>query len=276
MFRAKPATFSYYLLIHGLALLALSPTFWSWPAFTICLVLYLLTGLGITLGYHRLLAHSSYNATPWMMKTLTLLGALAGQGGPIFWVSLHRRHHCFSDQELDPHNSRLGFLWSHVWWTLDVDNDLSVQDRIIRDLQSDPFLSYVEKWFLAFLVSSALVIYFTGFLIGGYDLAVSFLVWGVGLRMACVLHFTWITNSVCHKFGSRRYDTNDSSTNCWWASLLTLGEGWHNNHHAFPSSARHGFTWYEIDISWYVLLLLSKIGWVSGLRCKPKLLEDSV
>ncbi len=238
-----------------------APFYFSWSAVVVAIILYALTAMGITLGYHRLLTHQSYRAKPWLAKAIVFMASQSAQAGPATWVAIHRQHHANSDEEDDPHNASRGFWWSHIGWMTVLPPrrlDASFTRRLARDVLEDKFYVFLDKFFLPLVVATGALLYFLG--------GPSWVVWGMFVRVAAVFHATWLVNSAAHKFGYRSYKTQDLSTNCWWVALLTFGEGWHNNHHAFPTSARHGLKWYEIDISWWVLLLLAKAGWVERVR----------
>lgn len=246
-------------LVHLGALLA--PWSFSWSALVLCLVLYAVTMLGVTLGMHRLLAHKSYRAHPALARLLAFFGALSCQGGPIEWAAIHRLHHARADREGDPHHAGRGFWWSHFGWLLRQKApklDPALRARLVADLDADPFLAWLNRWFIAVQLALGLVLY----AIGGW----SWVVWGVFVRLVLVYHATFLVNSATHRFGYRSYDTRDDSTNCWWVAWLTFGEGWHNNHHAFPSSARQGLTRGEVDVCWIVLRGLVRLGWARDLK----------
>jgi sn-1 stearoyl-lipid 9-desaturase len=184
------------------------------------------------------------------------------QGGPIWWVGLHRHHHLYSDQSIDHHDSRKGFWWSHMQWMfhdVPAENEIS---KFTKDIADDPVYQFLDNYFLPIQVVFGLLLY----LVGGW----SFVVWGVFMRLVVVYHCTWLVNSATHKFGYRTHDAGDHSTNCWWVAILAYGEGWHNNHHAFQYSARHGLQWWEIDMTWMTIRLLQ----ILGLATKVKLVED--
>lgn len=250
-----PRTIFVLVSVHLAALVA--PFYFSWSGMIAGLVLYVLTAGGITLGYHRLLTHQSYKAPKWLAYFIVTWAALSAQAGPAVWVAIHRHHHANSDGEEDPHDASKGFWWSHVGWMLKLtprrlDDDFT---RVrARDVLKDPYYRFLDKHFFH------LSLLFLGLLyqIGG----VSWLLWAGFVRIAAVFHATWLVNSASHRYGYRTYATDDLSTNCWWVALLTLGEGWHNNHHAFPRSARHGLTSREIDLTWLCLKGLEKLGLV--------------
>lgn len=247
------------IVIHVGALFALLPGNFSWAAVGLALFLHWLTGgVGITLGWHRLVSHRSFQTPKWVEYVLVFCGTLSCQMGPIEWVGMHRHHHVYSDQELDQHNSGLGFWWSHMGWMLHEVPAKEGIDRFTKDIANDPFYQFCGKYFLPIQFALGGLL----FLAGGW----SFVVWGIFLRLVLVYHCTWFVNSATHKFGYRSHDSGDRSTNCWWVALLTYGEGWHNNHHAFPHSARHGLKWWEIDTTWMMVRCLETVGLARKVR----------
>lgn len=251
----------YHLLLHCLALLA----FWfhTWAGLILLVVFYLLFGmLGLTIGYHRFLSHNSFRTGTFLRRFLALLGALAGQGGPLFWVANHRLHHSSSDTDVDPHNSRRGLLWSHLTWTLEKEI-YNPYRRQVKDLAADPVIHWIERNYFFVQLLFALIIFGLSMLGASLYSVIAALVWAIPLRIVITMHCTFLTNSAAHRWGTQRYSTSDDSRNNWWVALLTFGEGWHNNHHAFPSSARHGLAWYEFDPSWWVISLMKSLGLVT-------------
>jgi sn-1 stearoyl-lipid 9-desaturase len=249
--------------ITGVHLAALFGFFtFSWTAFLVGTTLWWITGgLGITLGFHRLLTHQSFTAPRWVQYILTLCGTLAVQGGPIAWVAGHRVHHAHSDRELDPHNSKRGFWWAHLGWIFYRDPKLGNFEgyrNYAKDLALDPFYLFLDRWYIALQIVLGLIL----LLFGGWSLVV----WGIFVRLVFGWHCTWLVNSAAHMFGYQTYDSRDDSRNCWWVALLSFGEGWHNNHHAFPRSARHGLRWWEFDASFLVLRAMEKVGLARELR----------
>lgn len=219
---------------------------------------YLLTGFGITIGFHRLLAHRSFECPTWMMRVWAFLGTAALEGGPIRWVGIHRKHHQATDKEDDPHSplvSRykiLGFIHSHFGWFCKQVGFVQNPAKP-RDLLKDPFLLFLERgvnFFFPWLATVAIC-----FALGGWK----GVVWGGILRTIFVWHITWCVNSVCHIWGSRPIPTPDRSSNVWWVGILALGEGWHNYHHADPRAALHTHHWWEIDLSGYILRTMEKM-----------------
>ena len=240
-------------VIHIGALFA--PFTFTWSALWVFFVLQFVTGLlGITLCYHRLLAHRSFQVPKWLEYTLTVFGLLALQGGPIKWVATHRVHHAFSDRPQDPHSPTRGFWWAHMLWLFSPDEILDDPKKCVRyapELARDHIHLFLEKTYVlqAFLFGGLL------FALGG----VPWLVWGFFFRTAFVYHVTWLVNSAAHLWGYQSFDTNEGSRNNWWVALLSYGEGWHNNHHAYLHSAAHGLRWWEIDITY---LTIRALGWM--------------
>lgn len=249
-------------LIHVGALGALFC--FTWKGLLLAAVLSWVTGgLGICLGYHRLLTHGSFRTYPVVRRCLALLGTLAGEGPPLTWSAVHRKHHRFSDLEGDPHSPRHGAWWSHVLWLFPRPGNLELRqtiDHYGKDLVKDPFLRLLEKTFLLWHVALALTLFCAGWLGWDWYTGVSFLVYGMFLRLAYVLHSTWLVNSASHIWGYRNYETRDNSRNLWWVGLLAYGEGWHNNHHAFPTRARHGCRWWELDVTYLTLRGMERMG----------------
>lgn len=257
----------YFAALHICALPA--PFFYTRDSIIAFLVLYLITGFGITIGYHRLLAHQAFKTTSIVKRILVTAGALAAQGGPLFWVSVHRNHHKSTDQEADPHNSQLGFWWAHIGWLLSSNTDFKIQPNLIPDLLEKRWLKWLDQNFLLLQLCAAWLLFIIVFLLTDTYNTIAMMIWAIPLRIIAVLHSTWLTNSAAHLWGYRSFKTPDNSRNCWWVALLTLGEGWHNNHHAFPYSARHGLHRLELDPSWYLILALHRIGVVWDLKLAP-------
>jgi stearoyl-CoA desaturase (delta-9 desaturase) len=246
-------------VIHLGALFALVPSNFTWEAVALALLFHWITGgLGITLGWHRLVTHRSFQTPKWLEYFFVFCGTLTCEGGVIEWVGLHRNHHMYSDQEKDQHNSSKGFWWSHMGWMVhDVPAKAEVE-RLTRDINQDPVYKFLDHYFLPLQIALGVIFY----LLGGWP----FVVWGIFVRLVVVYHCTWFVNSATHKFGYRTHESGDRSTNCWWVALVTYGEGWHNNHHAFPHSARHGLQWWEIDLTWITISLLQKLGLATKVR----------
>ena len=222
--------------------------------------------LGIGVAYHRLLTHRGFRTPKWVEYFVTACGTMALEGGPIFWVATHRVHHQNSDQEGDPHTPVDGTFWAHAGWILSgraMHSETTLLGRYAPDLTRDKG----HVWLSRFHWLPLTVVGFAQMAIGAalsptrpvYG-ALSMLLWGTFLRVVVGLHATWFVNSATHLYGARRFDTRDDSRNSWWVALITGGEGWHNNHHAHPVSARHGLAWYEFDVNYYCIWLLSKVG----------------
>jgi stearoyl-CoA desaturase (delta-9 desaturase) len=221
--------------------------FFSWKALALLIFLNWVSGsLGIGMGYHRLLTHRGYKTPKFIEYFLTTCATLALEGGPIFWVAIHRIHHARSDKEGDPHSPRDGRWWSHMGWILGGQSrhhDTKVLARYVPDLAADPYHRFISRFHYVPMILLAGVLYAVG--------GLPFVLWGIFLRVTVGLHSTWLVNSATHIWGKRRFTTTDMSRNNWWVALLSFGEGWHNNHHANPTAARHGLAWYEIDMNWY-------------------------
>jgi stearoyl-CoA desaturase (delta-9 desaturase) len=247
-------------IIHAGALLA--PWTFTWSAFWVFIAMQFVTGLlGITLCFHRLLAHRSFQVPKWLEYILTICGSLALQGGPIKWVSTHRVHHAFSDRPQDPHSPAKGFWWAHMLWLFAYDETLDHPDKFHRfapELAKDRVHQLIEKTYVLQTVALGLVF----FAVGGLP----WLVWGLFFRTAFVYHVTWLVNSASHLWGYQTFDTNEGSRNNWWVALLSYGEGWHNNHHAYLHSAAHGLRWWEVDITYVTIRALAFLGLASRIR----------
>ncbi|HZO55333.1 MAG TPA: acyl-CoA desaturase [Bryobacteraceae bacterium] len=259
--------------MHAACLLA----FWtgvSWTAIALCVFLYGLRMFAITAGLHRLLAHASYRTTRWFRFTLAWCAAMSVQKGPLWWASLHRHHHAHSDEEEDIHSPlQDGFWHSHAGWILCHKWDHTMW-KLIPDLVKVPELRWVNRYHLI----PALLMGVSCYALGAWlDAAYPTLgatgwqlfVWGFFISTVLVYHATFTINSLAHVYGSRRYETKDTSRNNFWMAIFTLGEGWHNNHHFAPSSERQGFFWWEIDIAHYILVALSWVGSVWDIKKPP-------
>ena len=234
----------------------------TWPALALFAVTYAFRIFALTGAYHRYFSHRAYKTSRVFQFILGALGCSAMQRGPLWWAANHRNHHKHSDQEDDPHSPvRHGVWWSHIGWVLSAREE-PVGNEDIRDFSRYPELRLLEQFHWVPVVILAGLCY----AIAG----ASGLVWGFVISTVLVYHCTFCVNSVCHVFGTRRYATQDFSRNNWWVALLTFGEGWHNNHHHYMSSANQGFKWWEIDISYYTLKALSLVGLVWDLRRVPK------
>jgi fatty-acid desaturase len=228
----------------------------SWTALATAIFLYwMATGLGISMGYHRLHTHRSYKVPTALEYFFAVCGTLTLEGGPIFWVATHRVHHQNSDQDGDPHSPRDGGWWAHAGWILlgeTKHNNTRLMAKYAPDLAKDRFYVWLNNYHWVPIAALGVLL----LAIGGLPM----ILWGICVRVVFGLHATWLVNSATHMWGSRRFATRDDSRNNWWVALITFGEGWHNNHHAHPTSARHGLTWYEFDPTWITLKLLRLFG----------------
>ena len=248
-------TVTFFAIIHLLA--CLSFWYFSWAALGLTLMMHWLFGsIGICLGYHRLLSHRSLQVPRWLEYAIALLGVLALQGGPIFWTAGHRLHHAYTeDTDKDPYSARRGFWWSHMLWLFYPHEQFFNYEeykRFAPDLARDGFYRWLDRYHLLLQVPLGIGLYF----LGGW----SFVVYGVFLRAVLLWHSTWLINSVTHMWGYRSFDSDDNSRNLWWAAILTYGEGWHNNHHAYPNVAKAGWRWWEIDMTWWAIWILRSLG----------------
>jgi stearoyl-CoA desaturase (delta-9 desaturase) len=258
--RINWSTAVFLALLHIGAVAALFH--FSWPALFAALALHWIAlSWGIGMGYHRLHTHRGYKVPRWLDYFLAVCGSLSLEGGPIFWVATHRIHHQKSDQPGDPHSPRDGAWWAHVGWILFGEarhNNTTIMSKYAPDLAKDRFHVWLNNYHYVPLavVGVAMLVF------GGLPM----FLWAICLRVALGLHFTWLVNSATHMWGSRRFATRDDSRNNWWVALITFGEGWHNNHHAHPTSARHGLAWYEVDLTWYQIRLLSRLGLLKNVK----------
>jgi sn-2 palmitoyl-lipid 9-desaturase len=238
--------------------------FFTWKAVLLFAVLFWLTGaLGVCMGYHRLLTHGSFTTYKPIRWLFALLGSLSGEGSAITWVATHRKHHAHSDKEGDPHSPREGGLWAHFLWLMPNHGAKYHSDMAARyapDLTKDPVMRFLHTTFLLWHWLLGLALFAMGWYFWDAYTGWSFLFWGTFLRMVYVLHVTWFVNSATHMWGYRNYQTTDDSTNLWWVALMAFGEGWHNNHHAYQRMARHGHRWWEIDLTYWGICALERLG----------------
>jgi stearoyl-CoA desaturase (delta-9 desaturase) len=244
-----------------------------WQDLLVLGVTYSLTGLGITVGFHRLFTHRSFKTSPLLRGVFGALGSAAVEGPLIEWVSNHRKHHQFSDQPGDPHSPHVehghgwrgalaGLYHAHVGWILG-DGEMADEQHYGKDLLADPVASFVDRMFLLWVALGLAFPFAFGYLLTGtLDGALTGLLWGGAVRLFLLHHATFSINSLCHFFGRRTFPTEDQSRNVLWLALPTLGEAWHNNHHAFPTSARHGLRWWQLDPSAWVIATLQRLGLV--------------
>jgi stearoyl-CoA desaturase (Delta-9 desaturase) len=245
----------------------------QWPDLVVLAVTYALTGVGVTVGFHRLLTHRSFKTSAALKALLAALGSAAIEGPVIEWVSNHRKHHQYSDQPGDPHSPHVdrgsgwsgavhGLFHAHVGWIF-AGGALADEERYAKDLIADPVVRFIDRTFVVWVLAGlafpfTLGYALTGSLVGG----LMGLLWGGAVRIVCLHHATFSINSLCHYFGKRGYETHDQSRNNVWLALPTLGEAWHNNHHAFPTSARHGLRWWQLDPSGWLIGAMERVGLV--------------
>lgn len=253
--KSEKINWSTIFLVVSFHILAIWALFaFSWQNLIVASILWWISGSwGIGMGYHRLLTHRGFKAPKWLERFLTFCGTLALQGGPLSWVTTHRLHHAFTDTDKDPHSPRRGIFWAHMGWIFKGDAQAHSPEKLKRyspDLMKDEFHVFANKYYWLTSVGTGLVL----LAIGGW----SMVLWGIFFRTVWGWHSTWLVNSVTHLFGTKRFETGEDSTNNAVIAALTFGEGWHNNHHAYPRSAKHGLKWYEIDVNWIQLFLLEK------------------
>jgi stearoyl-CoA desaturase (delta-9 desaturase) len=264
----------------------------NWSDIAVFGILYVMTGLGVTVGFHRLFTHRAFATSPWLRGVFAAMGSVAIEGPVISWVADHRKHHAFADQPGDPHSPHVdhgvgwrgalrGLAHAHMGW-LFLHNQRGARKRYAPDLLADPVVRWVDGTFIFWAVGGMVAAFGLGWLIGGTLTAgLTGLLWGGAVRLLVLHHVTYSINSLCHFFGRKRFDTGDESRNLAWLSLLTFGEAWHNNHHAFPTSAAHGLRWWELDISSLVIRGLEATGlaWdvvrIDPARQQAKLLAES-
>ena len=258
--RGNWGTGIFLVIAHTAAVAALF--FWSWPAVITAVVFYWVgRSLGIGMGYHRLLTHRGYKVPKLVEYFLVTCATMTLEGGPIQWVTTHRIHHAHSDRPGDPHTPRDGGWWAHIGWILwgtAQNHSKSTLTRYAPDLLNDPYYRWLtRRYYVPRSVVGVLLLIFGGW---------SVMLWAVFLRLTLTLHTTWLVNSATHLWGRTRFETDDDSRNSWWVALLTFGEGWHNNHHAYPTSARHGLRWYELDLTWLGIKSLQFLGLAHGVK----------
>ncbi|MEO7507172.1 MAG: fatty acid desaturase [Pyrinomonadaceae bacterium] len=234
----------------------------SWTNLAVMLILnWVVGGLGVGLGYHRLMTHRGFKTPKWLEYILVMFGTMSVQDAPTKWVATHRMHHAFVETDKDPHSTNSGFWWAQIGWVVwgpSQDHDAATLKRWVPDMLKDPVHVWISRLYMLPITLSAVLLW----AIGGWKMVL----WGVCVRVVFGWHTTWFVNSLSHMFGKRTYDTEDLSTNNWFVALLTFGEGWHNNHHAFPVSARHGLKWYQFDLNWITIRAFEKLGWARDIK----------
>lgn len=263
-----------FALIH-VACFAVIWVGWSWPAVAVAVALYAVRMFAITGFYHRYFSHRTFRTSRFMQFVFGVLGCSAVQRGPLWWAAHHREHHRHSDQEGDLHSPRLhGFWWAHLFWFLQPEN-AATNTKAIPDLYKFPELRWIDRYDSVVPLLLGVSMFLLGWGIEAIwpnsgTTAWQMVVWGFFISTVLCYHATYTINSLCHVWGGRRFNTSDDSRNNFWLALITFGEGWHNNHHHFPGSARQGFFWYELDFTYYTLWLMSKVGIVWDLNPVPK------
>jgi stearoyl-CoA desaturase (Delta-9 desaturase) len=252
------------LLATAYAMYSLWQRWIGWQELSLFFALYLLTGIGITIGYHRMLTHQSFQSGRVVKVIFLALGSMAVQGKAIDWAAYHLKHHAHSDQEGDPHSPLEGLFHAHVGWLFS--SPPAERARYGKRLMADPIIAFMDRTFLLWVVLGFVIPYLIA---GWYGV-----LWGGLVRMAVVNHVTWAVNSICHTFGDQPFDIKDHSRNNWLIGLLAFGEGWHHNHHAFPAMAYHGMTWRQFDLSAMVLRLLARLRLIWNVKMpSPELVE---
>ena len=262
-------------VVPFLALILVAQQVWGqqlhWSDVIVFVIVYAITGLGVTVGFHRMLTHRSFKASPAIRGMWAAFGSMAIEGPCISWVADHRKHHAFSDQPGDPHSPHVdhghgfkgamgGLFHAHVGW-LFLHTQRGNKERYAPDLIADPVVSWVNRTFFLWVTVGLALPFALGWLIGGtIDAALTGLLWGGLVRMLVLHHVTYSINSLCHFFGRKEFETGDESRNLAWLSILSMGESWHNSHHAFPTSAKHGMRRWQIDISAMVIGAMERVG----------------
>lgn len=244
--------------------------FMGWPYLAMMLLGWVATSLGITIGFHRLMSHRSFETRPWIRAAWMCLGAMSVEGAPLIWCAVHRRHHSCSDQEGDPHSPHLheggywnmlkGLIYAQIGWLFAGYWSEPNLQKYVPDLMKDKMLVVLSRYYVVFIIISLLIPAGIGYLIDGGQGAWLGFLWGGLVRVFLTHHNTWSINSICHVFGRRDFESHDHSTNNLVCGVLACGEGWHNNHHAFPSSARHGLQWWQFDLSWLIIRAMMACG----------------
>jgi stearoyl-CoA desaturase (delta-9 desaturase) len=247
----------FFALVHGMGLMA--PFFFSWRMFITQFVIYVFSALGITYSYHRQLAHKSFKSKKWFEYFWAIWGMMGMQGAPLDWASEHRYHHLHTETPYDPHSIWEGFYWAHMGWLLDAEKkeERCADMSNAMDMQKQAFYRFTSKYYKLFVLAHWSLFYAIGGTAG--------LVWRAFWVMV-QYHVTWFVNSASHLWGKQEYKTMDNSRNNWWVGFLAFGEGWHNNHHAFEYSARHGLRPHQFDMTWMAVRLFEKLGLVSGVK----------
>jgi len=266
-YKIRPQVFIPLVILHIGVVFA--PLYMSPGCILYAVILWIVTGmLGVTVGYHRLLTHRGFKTYKLIKYFHVACASISLQQGPISWVRIHRAHHSHSDTDRDPHTQRRGFLYGHLGWPFLKHREIgrSPEVKVMpQDLTSDKVIVFFEKYHYHIFIFSLIAIYLWG--------GISYLLWLGCVRTVWLLHTTWAVNSLGHRFGYRNFDTKDLSTNNWFVAIITFGEGWHNNHHRYPQSTRHGIKWYEFDLTWLYIRMLFKLGLVWDLKVKNQVVR---
>ncbi len=269
-----------FILLH----LAVAGVFWvgfSWVAFWVCVALYLIRMFAITGFYHRYFSHKNFKTSRVLQFVFAFIAASSAQRGPLWWASHHREHHIHADEINDPHSPRhKGFLWSHTLWFLS-DKNFATQSSRIKDFMKYRELRWLDRFDVVAPVVLVFILYMLGvFLENNYPAlntsGMQLVIWGFFISTVLLYHATYTINSLAHRFGSRRFETKDDSRNNFWLAIITLGEGWHNNHHYFSGTVRQGFRWWEIDMTFYTLKAMSWLGLVWDLKPIPEKIKQQI
>jgi stearoyl-CoA desaturase (Delta-9 desaturase) len=267
-----------FVLLHGMCLGIIWVGF-SWVALVACLAMYAIRMFAITGIYHRYFSHRTYKTSRFVQFLFAILGNCAAQRGPLWWAAHHRHHHLHSDEPEDAHSPKQhGFIWSHIGW-ITAKRNFRTNLAAVPDLAKFPELRFIDRFDILVPVLLGHVMFFFGVLLNYLwpELGTSgmqMLIWGFFVSTILLFHGTCTINSLAHVFGRRRFQTTDTSRNSFLLALITLGEGWHNNHHHYQATVRQGFYWWEIDITWYVLKMLSWVGVVYDLKPVPSRIYD--
>lgn len=251
----------FWITVMHLGAIAAIPMF-SWTALAICLVLlFSISSIGINMTYHRLLTHRGFKVPQWFEYVLSTIAAMSGQGPMLLWVAEHRLHHRYSDTEKDPHSPKQGFFHAHMGHLFchkEFEDEPDQWMTYVPDLFQHGYYRFLSNYAALFVAIPAVILYPLG--------GIPFVLWGVCARIVLMWHVTWSVNSACHTWGYRTFETADTSRNLWWVGWFGGGEGWHNNHHAYPVSAAHGRKWYEFDQTCYMILALKAAGLATNVK----------
>ncbi len=272
----KIAMVTFHVACLGAVFTGVSPVT-AWVA----VGMYLVRAFGITAGFHRMLAHRSFKASRPVQFILTLLGSLAVQGGPLWWVAHHRTHHRYTETDKDIHSPRTQGMWdAHMGWMMKSESFME-NGANARDLHKYPEIKFLQRNYAAIIGAEMVALFALGALLNVMNPALGtsglqMLVWGFFISTVLLWHATFMVNSVCHRWGKQPYDASDDSTNNWLVGILAIGEGWHNNHHKYPYSARHGLRWWQFDLTWIILRAMSALGLISELRLPRTIGKEAV